>query len=102
MNQPNLRHLVLLAFKASATAAKVQTVEQTFVRLETQVEEVAALEWGLNVSPEQHDHGFSHCFLLTFSSEADRDAYLTHPAHLAFNEVLKPWLENVCVIDYWV
>ena len=28
--------------------------------------------------------GFTHCFTLTFDCEADRDAYLPHPAHVAY------------------
>ena len=95
-----LRHVVLLSFKASATPDEVQAVEWAFTRLETQVEEVDMLEWGTNISPEQHNQGFTHCFLLTFSSEADRDAYLTHPDHVAFGELLRPRLEKVCVVDY--
>ena len=54
----NLRHVVLLSFKAAATPDEVQAVERAFVRLETQVEGVIALEWGTNISPEQHDQGF--------------------------------------------
>ncbi|MCA9181727.1 MAG: Dabb family protein, partial [Planctomycetales bacterium] len=45
--------------------------------------------------------GFTHCFLLTFKSEADRDSYLPHPAHRAFGAALKPHLEKVLVVDYW-
>lgn len=97
-----LRHVVLLAFKASATQAQVQTVEAAFADLEVKIKEVAALEWGTNVSPENHAQGFTHCFFLTFAMEADRDAYLSHPDHVAFGALLKPHLEKVCVVDYWV
>ena len=101
MIRSKLRHVVLLGFKATASPQNVRSVEEAFSRLESQVEGVNALEWGTNVSPENHARGFTHCFLLTFVSEADRDAYLTHPAHLAFGKVLEPHLEQVCVIDYW-
>ncbi len=58
-------------------------------------------EWGLNNSPEGLEKGFTHCFFLTFKSEADRAIYLPHPDHKAFGSVLKPYLEDVLVIDYW-
>ena len=45
--------------------------------------------------------GYTHCFFVTFLSEADRDAYLPHPAHKEFGAVLHPHLESVLVIDYW-
>jgi hypothetical protein len=47
------------------------------------------------------DHGHTHCFILTFNSEADRDSYLPHPDHKAFGELLGPCLEQVTVVDYW-
>jgi len=53
------------------------------------------------VSPEGISQGFTHCFLVTFASEKDRDAYLPHPAHKAFGNVLKPVIDKVMVIDYW-
>ena len=54
-----------------------------------------------NNSPESHDDGFTHCFMVTFDSEEGRAAYLPHPEHLAFVEVLKPVLDKVRVIDFW-
>jgi hypothetical protein len=38
---------------------------------------------------------------VTFKSEADRDAYLPHPAHKRFVDLLKPHLEKATVVDYW-
>jgi hypothetical protein len=38
---------------------------------------------------------------VTFTSEKDREIYLPHPAHKAFVDVLKPYLDKVLVIDYW-
>lgn len=100
--RPNkLRHVVLLAFSTLATASDIQAVETAFAKLETQIEEIVALEWGTNVSPEGHARGFTHCFFLTFESEADRDAYLVHPEHVTFGALLKPHLDKVCVLDYW-
>jgi hypothetical protein len=56
---------------------------------------------GINVSPEGLDKGFTHCFILTFKSEKDRDAYLVHPDHKAFGGLVGPVLDDVFVIDFW-
>ena len=96
-----LRHLVLFAFKTSSSEQNIQNIEVAFVHLKHQIKEVTAFEWGLNVSPENHAQGFTHCFLLTFEDESDRDVYLKHPAHVSFGRQLEPHLEKVCVIDYW-
>jgi hypothetical protein len=95
-----LRHLVLLKFKAEATAAQVDTIVQAFVDLPAQISAVKALEWGTDVSPEGLGKGFTHSFLLSFADAAARDAYLPHPAHPAFVARLQPVLADVLVIDY--
>ncbi len=95
-----LRHVVLLKFKEGTTAEQVKVIEDGFRALPTKIPEVAGLEWGTNCSPEGLAQGFTHCFLVTFKDAAARGAYLPHPAHQAFVEVLKPHLDKVLVIDY--
>jgi hypothetical protein len=96
-----LRHVVLFKFKDGASPADVKKVEDAFSKLPSQIKEIAGYEFGINNSPENLNQGFTHCFFVTFKSEQDRSAYLPHPAHLAFVEVLKPHLDKVLVIDYW-
>ena len=96
-----LRHVVLFQFKDSATAAEIREIETAFCRLPSATGLIRDFEWGTNVSPEGLDQGHTHCFMLTFNTEADRDAYLPHPAHQEFGALLGPSLEKVTVIDYW-
>ena len=96
-----LRHMVLLKFKDDATAAQVREIEVAFCRLPSATGVIHNLEWGTNVSPENLDQGYTHCFFLTFKNEADRDAYLPHPAHKEFGALLGPVLDKVLAIDYW-
>jgi len=96
-----LRHVVMFQFKESSSEADVQKVVNAFRELPSKISEIADFEYGVNNSPEGLDGGLTHCFLVTFKSEADREAYLPHPAHTAFVEVLKPFLEKVTVLDYW-
>jgi hypothetical protein len=97
-----LRHVVLFKFKSGTPQSAIEEVEKAFASLPLKIPEIKAFEWGTNNSPEGLDKGFTHCFILTFDSEADRDAYLPHPDHKRFGEVLSPWLEDVLVLDYWV
>jgi hypothetical protein len=96
-----LRHVVLFKYKNESSQADVKKVEDAFRSLPSKVSQVKGFEWGTNNSPEKLNQGFTHCFFVTFTSEKDRDAYLVHPAHKAFVEVLKPHLDKVLVIDYW-
>jgi hypothetical protein len=97
----SLRHVVLFSFKSTSSAADVKSVEDAFRKLPSQIKEIKDFEWGKNNSPEGINQGFTHCFLVSFTSEKDRELYLPHPAHKAFVEVLKPHLDKVLVIDYW-
>ena len=40
------------------------------------------------------DKGFSHVWVVSFKDTKARDAYLVHPAHQAFVEILKPSLDE--------
>lgn len=97
-----IRHLVLLKFKANTAPAQLQALEAAFAALASKISAVQNLEWGTNHSPEGLAKGFTHCFNLTFADDAARAAYLPHPDHLAFVEILKPVLDDVLVLDYTV
>ena len=96
-----LRHVVLFQFKESSSKDDVQRVIDEFRGLPAKIPEIASFEYGTNNSPEGLADGFTHCFLLTFKSEKDREVYLPHDAHKAFGEKLRPHLEKVLVVDYW-
>ena len=95
-----VRHVVLFKFKDSASPEQVRAVEEKFRALKARIPQILDLEWGTNVSPENHAQGFTHCFFLTFRDAAARDAYLPHPAHKEFGASLGPVLDKVLVVDY--
>ena len=96
-----LFHVVSLKFKEGTSKEQIAEVEQAFAALKTQIPGVLTLDWGTNVSPEKRNAGFTHCFVLTFGSDTDRDAYLVHPAHKAFVKLAGAVLADVTVIDFW-
>jgi hypothetical protein len=96
-----LRHVVLFKFKDSSTAADIKKVEEAFAALPQKLPQIKSYEWGKNNSPENLNQGLTHCFILTFSSEKDRDEYLVHPDHKAFGKILGPHLDKVTVVDFW-
>ena len=96
-----LRHVVLFRFKEDAAAKDIKRIEEAFAAIPGKVDVVHDFEWGTNVSVEDLADGFTHCFVVTFKSEADRATYLPHPAHKAFVELLGPVLDKPFVVDYW-
>ncbi len=95
-----IRHVVLFQWKADTPPAKVAEIENAFRALPKKIHAVADFEWGTDMSVEGLAQGFTHCFFVSFESEEDREAYLPHPAHKAFVDLMKPHMEKVLVIDY--
>lgn len=96
-----LRHVVLFKFKDGTTDEHVKQIENAFCALPGKVDAIHDLEWGTDVSVENLHQGLTHCFLVTFLSEADRAKYIPHPEHKAFGKLLGPHLDKVVVVDYW-
>lgn len=96
-----LRHIVLFKFKESSTAADVARIVAAFRELPSKIDAIQAFEWGTDISPEGKSQGFTHCFVVTFATEAARDAYLPHPAHQDFVSLVGPHVDKVCVVDFW-
>ena len=97
-----LQHVVSFKFKSTATPEEIKKVEDGFRDLKKKISQITSLEWGTNVSKENLDKGFTHCFIVTFKNDKDRDAYIAHSDHKAFVKIAHPVLEDVYVIDFWV
>lgn len=96
-----LRHAVYFKFKDDASAEDIAKVEQAFAALPSKIDSIKGFESGKNLKPGPYDHGFTHCFLLTFDDEEGRAKYLPHPDHKTFGQQLRPVLDKVRVLDYW-
>jgi hypothetical protein len=96
-----LLHVVSFKFKDSASKEDIKKVEEAFRALKTKIPQIKKLVWGLNNSPEKHNKGCTHAWILTFNSDADRDAYLVHPDHQEFGKLVGPTLADVFVVDFW-
>jgi hypothetical protein len=96
-----LRHAVFFRFKESAANDDVDRVVEAFRALPSKIGQIRKFQSGENISQSKFSDGLTHCFLLSFNDEADREAYLPHPDHKAFGSKLRPILDGVFVIDYW-
>jgi hypothetical protein len=100
MKATSVQHIVLFKFKPETTPAKLKEILDAFQALPSKIKEIKDLKWGTNNSPENHAHGLTHGFVLTFASEKDRDAYLPHPAHKEFGTIVGPWIADLTVLDF--
>jgi hypothetical protein len=97
-----LKHVVLFKFKDSATPEQIAEVVRAFKDLKNKIDGIVDFEYGTDVSTENRAQGFTHCFLVTFTDDKARDAYLVHPQHMAFGALVGPRLDKVLVVDFWV
>jgi hypothetical protein len=95
-----LRHVVLFRWKPGTSPDKVREIEEAFRALPAKIPQIAGFEWGIDVSVQGLAGGFTHCFVVSFASEHDRDAYLPHPEHAAFVALARPNVEQLLVLDY--
>lgn len=97
-----VRHIVVFKYKQGATEAQIQQVNEAFKALQDKIPGIVSFEYGTNNSPENKNQGFTHIYQLTFEDAAARDAYLPHPEHKKFGELLGKLdiLEDVFVVDY--
>lgn len=101
-NDDPVRHVVAFKYKADATSEQIAQINDAFRALEDKIPGILSFEYGTNESPEGLNKGFTHLYLVTFENAAARDAYLPHPEHEAFGDLLGELdiLDDVFVIDY--
>ena len=96
-----LRHAVFLKFKEDASQDDIAKAVDAFAALPQAIDAIHGFEWGVNNSPETHDDGFTHAFLVTFRAEDGLATYGPDPAHQALVQVLSPVVQEVRVLDFW-
>ena len=97
-----IKHIVIFKYKPSASEEQIQQATDAFRELKNKITGILSFEHGTNVSGEGLNLGFNHVYVLTFTDETARDAYLPHPDHAKFGELLGELgvVEQVFVVDY--
>ncbi len=102
VEKSKVRHMVIFKYKQNASQEKIQQVTNAFRALKTKIPGILSFEQGVNNSPEGKNLGFTHVYLLTFVDQKARDAYLPHPEHKKFGQLLGSLgiMEDVFVVDF--
>jgi stress responsive alpha/beta barrel protein len=97
-----VRHIVIFKYKPGTTPEQIKQVTDAFRGLRTKIPGITAFEDGINNSPEGKNLEFTHVYMLTFEDVAARDAYLPHPEHKKFGDLLGKLgvVADVFVVDY--
>jgi len=95
-----VKHVVLFRFKEGTTPDTIAELIEGYKALPGKIEVMKHFEWGPDISTEDLNEGYTHCFITTFENTAGRDAYIPHEAHQAYVSVLLPLLDKILVIDF--
>lgn len=96
-----VEHIVLLKLKSGITSAQLATLSEALLGMADDIPGIESITVGTNNSPEGKSHGYSYGFIVRFTDEAARDAYLPHPFHRQVaGEHIRPLVEDVLVFDY--
>ena len=103
-------HVVLFKFKEGTTPEQIRKFERAFRALPRKIDAIHDIEWGTYASRSMHKKitamvgqyiynilakNCTHCFMVTFLSEADSDKYASHPAVKEFDAMLGPYIDKV-------
>ncbi|KAL1825615.1 hypothetical protein DCAR_0313790 [Daucus carota subsp. sativus] len=92
------KHLVVAKFKDGAV---VDDILKGMEKLASEIDTVKSFEWGQDVeSMDMLRQGFTHAFLMTFSSKEDFTAFMSHPDHLQFSATFSGAIEKVVLLDF--
>ena len=96
-----VEHIVLLKLKSDVTTAQLETLSDALFGMADEIPGIESITAGTNNSPEGKSQGYAYGFIVRFTDEAARDAYLPHPFHRQVaGEHIRPLVEDVLVFDY--
>lgn len=95
------RRVVLVQFNDDTPEYTMRGIEDAFGALCQGMSQITDYQWGRHEGNQPHEEAYTHCFILGFSSNNERDSYLLHPAHRAFcSQYLTPHLKKICQFDF--
>lgn len=97
---PQIKHLVLLKYKPSASKAQIDKNFADLGGLQAKIPGILDFAGGPYSSGEGLNQGYTHGFAMTFSTAAARDAYLPHPEHETVKQSILPLIDGVIAFDF--
>jgi hypothetical protein len=90
----------MFQFKEGITSAQLDSCFREMKGMVGQIPGLLDMEHGPYESAEGMNDGFTHGFIMTFDTPANRDAYLPHPEHERVRDIVVPRLARVVVFDF--
>lgn len=95
-----VKHYGMFEFNDGTTQATIDTCFASMVDMVGKIPGLLDMQHGPYESAEGLNDGYTHGFIMTFDTPANRDAYLPHPVHEDVKEVVVPNLKRFVVFDF--
>jgi hypothetical protein len=95
-----IRHYGMFQFHPEITPEQIDGCFAEMRGMIGKIPGLLAMEHGPYDSPEGLNDGFTHGFIMSFDTAANRDAYLPHPEHERVKQIVVPCLARVVVFDF--
>ena len=98
-----VRHIVLCQIEPTISQTEIDALWAKLEALRSAVPGMGPVRAGRNTSPEGAARGYTHAITIDFETSAARDAYLSHPDHIAAGAELVAMCaggaDGICVLD---
>ena len=103
MNNINIliRHIALCKIREDVDRSTIEEIVKRFYAMKNKIEVIHDMEHSINIGNLDLADGYNHIFMVMFKSEAERDAYLPHEAHIEFGNFLSQYLDKTVGVDFW-
>lgn len=88
-----IHHIVLFKFKSGTKENVIKVLAKELEILNNKIEGISHYSWGKSVSTERLEKGYTHGFIMTFTTKEARDNYVPHPLH---KELIKKYVDPIC------
>lgn len=97
---PQVKHYGCFEFHPGTSQDQIDTCFSTMAAMVGQIPGLLDFHHGPYDSAEGLNDGYTHGFIMTFTSPEARDAYLPHPHHEEVKAIVIPHLARVVVFDF--
>ena len=97
---PQVKHFGVFQFNPEVTAGQIAHCFREMASMVGRIPGLLDFNHGPYDSGEGMNDGFTHGFIMTFSSPLARDEYLPHPEHERVKAIVVPCLARVIVFDF--
>lgn len=96
-----IRHIALCKIKDGTDKATIEEIVRRFFAMKDKISVIHDMEHSIQIGDLELANGFNHIFMVMFKTEAERDIYLPHAAHVEFGNFLGQYLDKTVGVDFW-